>query len=772
MGQNRIRFAISLVFLAACGGSPGRQRAAEGPQCESPCAANSECALMEVCSEAGCCVEAEAREICYEPDGCLSPADVCAQYPGGCACQVVVGHGVGSGGDPRLVLEEGSSLPVEAVLYVRAAQTQVVAATPELALVGLRRGVTLDESTLLGEATAAEGKLQVTYPGAATCYADVTNLGSAPAHGTLEVYVYDQLTGQPLGGAIVVADSDGDGLDDVHAVAGERRTSAKGLAQIATQEGPLTITVFAHGYHYLTVSGVSPQAGRLSLPVAPVRVGGWVAGATGRIDFDAYVKKVRRGKAGSISLGVVAPSLHMESLLQFQLTDLFGGPLVEVDCSTGGEGCYSLEIPGLIHEQVGAWGGMVLNFPTAEVKPHFAVATAPGLRRVWSIAGQWEVTDVDEMLRDIFISDRSACSCNVTDMCEASCSCDTDCRASVQSRMFRAALPFVAQGALGLSGPLDMVATPRSEWESYLNTPYAERPVDSRFPVLDAKVDHAAGPGVAPVQAMSRYTTITVPQLPIDPLTGAPFEGMVAITGMMGTGAGFVPLGVGAGFDCTDGPCPGRARLPEGTGYDGVINSVELCTEGAISMPGGCPGANGEHPVLLPENAIPLVHAAPPENTGLSGHRSMLLALPLDSLGTGSARTAGIVVDGELPEGSVSFASHTFPAFAQAQVSERHLTWSNTADSHLQRLELQGSQGAPGWTVWSLGEGGVVIPAAPSGWQDPWAASDAERTWLTSSLHLRQKVEAAALVGVGATGLPNVGDHVSGFATQHHHGAW
>src|SRR5690606_24421648 len=136
-----------------------------------------------------------------------------------------------------------------------------------LRLVSVRdSSLTLDGDRLVAGDAPGTGKLEVAFAGAATCYADVVNLGPPPPTGALEGYVYNQLTGQPVPGAIVVADGDGDGVDDVHAVSGERRTNTTGVAGVeASGVERLTITVFAQGYRYLTVSGVPVSLGRVSL---------------------------------------------------------------------------------------------------------------------------------------------------------------------------------------------------------------------------------------------------------------------------------------------------------------------------------------------------------------------------------------------------------------------------------------------------------------------------------------------------------------------------
>ena len=150
----------------------------------------------------------------------------------------------------------------------------------------------------------------------ATCDANVTNLGDAPA-GSLRVYAYDDLTNQPIEGVSVVFDGDNDGVDD----GGGAVTDATGLALSSDLSAfsSVNITGFKNGFNIISFAGVSTSTTDVAMSMSARTEAPDTGGFTGVMDFTEYERKYLGGDPSAIRAGVVAGSLPLEAVLNLNL---------------------------------------------------------------------------------------------------------------------------------------------------------------------------------------------------------------------------------------------------------------------------------------------------------------------------------------------------------------------------------------------------------------------------------------------------------------------
>ena len=105
----------------------------------------------------------------------------------------------------------------------------------------------------------------------------------ARTEGNVRVYVFDDLTNQPIADAVVVVDTNADGADDGTAAA----TDANGTTETtAGVSGTYSVTVFAEGYNYLSMVGLdAATASDISVPMSSRAIEPEKGGFTGQLSF-------------------------------------------------------------------------------------------------------------------------------------------------------------------------------------------------------------------------------------------------------------------------------------------------------------------------------------------------------------------------------------------------------------------------------------------------------------------------------------------------------
>ncbi len=762
-----IVLSFSTIFSMACGGAAQVPAYDDGlgndaAQCEQgACVHSYECPVGQICGASGCCEAAGLGPLEF---GRLE--STCADQ--GCSCDILhAGGQTTPGGVPHFVLSDGGSRIIKAVLQMdgsgqvdRDLDLGLAEATFTLELTDASEptSFTIEGSVVQGSATAGSATLIARFGDLAFCHAQLVNLGARPELDQARVHVFDAATGLPIPGAVVLLDADQDGIDDANA----EPTDANGVTtgDLPLERAGLDVSVFAAGYDYLTVLGLAPERNEIALPLNRRHAEPVVAGTSGKIDFDTYAREVLGGYEGSISMAMVAASFPMASMVSFDLGVLLGGPVVDLDCDAG-DPCYTFDIPGVLNEEVGAWGGMVLSLPTNDLKPHFDVVGSPGLRRMWSVGGQWEVGDLEELLVEVLLPPSPDCSCNREATCELDCSCDADCRISIESRFFRAITPLLSRAAFGVSPSHELASVPLSEWNAHLDNPYGERQANPSFAIFDDAVEGAAAGSVVLDRPLDSFSIIAVPALPPDPagVGLGTMEGMFVVTGVELPGVGFVPSGLGTAFDCTDDVCAGHQRDPSSTGYDGHINGAEVCVADADAR--ACP--EGVPPVVA-DGQVGLFHA-PQIEQGLGGQpRTVLLAVPVDSFESDAVRATAILIDGELPAGDVDWSGLEFPGFSSAEISGREVSMVAGEGVSVSRLEL--NNGDIGWTVLSADDSVTwLAPAVPAGLPDP-LGQGAELTQTTTGYVLGGGQSLGELLENDGSTLADITDYLVGFSTD------
>jgi hypothetical protein len=271
-----------------------------------------------------------------------------------------------------------------------------------------------------------------------------------------------------------------------------------------------------------------------------------------------------------------------------------------------------------------------------------------------------------------------------------------------------------------------------------------------------------------------------VPNLPADPVLagGGSMEGMFVLAGVNTPGYGFVPLGMGAGLDCTaEVGCLDRAANP--TLFDGVIDGAKVCEydddpEDNRCAPHVLAVADGG---VVDDGRIGFYSAAP--HSGLEGGDVMLIgiALPLSSVGSTDFRATAFIKRNTPPQEGASnqLQNETYPSMPEidpafragsrvyqpAQHADHRIHWvtfaKDTTDSSIR------------WNVYFAGSPGQFhAPAVPdASFPDPFAPADCEGSPCVNVTHLGFRTGTTELadlaVNQGAS-LSNLVDHTTGFA--------
>ncbi len=654
------------------------------------CVVPYDCAPGFTCGESGCCEEfgctptsCPAGEFCAEDLTCTSISKQCLKF--GCECHILNTAGeFEASGNPTITLAPGASFSLTAVLAAQGG-------TPLPGAIftwGVDQGTfTVSGTTLTANASGSRGTATLTADadGFAMCQATLVNLGDGPTGNDVRFFVYNDATGAPIEGATLYVDySPYDGTPD------QTLTSdANGLASTTgAQAGTFAVSAFkvdpddtSERYNYLSVVGLSApdfsENNDFVLPMTARPAVKETGGFTGKPDFGPYETIVLGGVPKTIKFGIVSSSFPLRSLLNFDL-DMFIGPITDEDCSivdpvTGlrASGCYIINIPGLVDNEAAALpGGVVLSLARNPIKGHFDVVATPGRRYGWALGGEVEVADLAGLI-NLITPMLGDCNCDATNECDAACSCDSDCGINF-GELFDNLVPLFSVFASGVKGNLPLIAEPLATWEAHIQPPYgASRTDHASFPKLDTP-----GRGkMALREPLQVFTDFFAPALPPDPdfvgIDDRKMEGMLVLTGVNTQGFGFVPLGIGAGLDCTEGNCLDRNAAIEPGEFDGDVNGGLVCFFSPDPKLNGCPPSI-PYPVNefgLSKGHIGLFHGR--AHGGLEGQEwlTLAVALPISSLTSDDVGIrASILALREEPSDAAAgpssqLSSMTFPKF-------------------------------------------------------------------------------------------------------------
>lgn len=650
--------AILTLALAACGGDDNPKQD-DSCGAEPSCAGPLDCALGFTCNADGCCEEfgctpgsCDAGQFCDDDLACRSVADKCSFEA--CECAIInAANELEASGDPMITLAPGATFELRAVLAVSNG-TQLPISQTEVSWAG---GTSFDDAfSLTGVALEAKsiamtGSSTVTATiNGVTCSADVVNLGD-PAD--LRFFVMDDSSALPVSGAIVVVDSDNDGIADA-----ELTTDSSGLATSAvdTSGGPFTVSVFKGGYNYLSVVGVAASVTDLVLPITARPQGPAVTGGfNGTLDFSQY-EKVVLGKEKTYQLGVVASSFPLKAVLNFDLDLILGN--IASDCTSEADpGCYRVDLDPLFNDFAPLPGGLTLALKSRPIKPFFDVVASAGRRYAWGLGAQVELRDITgivDAVAPLLEDDAGATSIDF-------------------GLVFDSLVPLLSSFGSGLQGNIPLEPVSIETWDSYIAADYDARSANASFPQLDSS-NNDGFPSLSPGQPMRQFSEVIVPDLPVDPSSteGYQMEGVVFLSGISSPGYGFVPLGLGAGLDCTeaDGACVDRGANP--SAFNGRVNGGQVCVD-IESCPAGAP-------LTVDEGRLGLWRA--PAHSGLQGQEwvNVALALPISGLLDGGDITATAFIKRGEPSATEDLSSTAFAPFPDKGTSTgTNYTISNTS---------------------------------------------------------------------------------------------
>lgn len=760
-----------LLIATAC----SDEKPVDPGQCEgsTACTFAWDCSVGFTCGASGCCEEfgctptsCGAGQFCDEDFTCKSIADKCALTE--CECNIINSAGeLEAVGSPRLAVAAGGSMQLQAVLAVKGGNPLPGAQfTFEAAGQPSGNATTFDSlftvtssGALTAKASAAGGSaiVEATLGQDVSCTAQVFNLGDGPSGGQIRAYVFDDTTGAPVEGAHVVFDFGNDGGADE-----ALNTPATGVVQTSSSaaSGVYTVSVFKAGYNYLSVVGLATATDDIALPIAARPNPPTTGGFTGQVDFNDYVKYVL-GTPKTYHLGIVASSFPLKSILNFDLERMLGSFNTDVDCDVQPRpaGCYEVDLQPLVNDIMPLPGGLILSLRSRPIKPFFDGVGVPGRRYAWGIGGQLEISDIQPLI-DI-ATPLMSCDCDVTsDVCDADCSCDTDCGARVNfGEIFNAIVPLIATFGSGVQGNLPLQEVPTSEWETYLSAPYADRiDAQDRFPRVD-------NPGYGKLsfrEPLRRLADYKMPALPADPQNpGATMEGLFVLTGVNTAGYGYVPLGIGIGLDCTEGDCLNRQNNP--TGFDGRVNGGVMC-----SNPDTCPPGI---PTQVGVDHVGVFHAS--AHGGLQDQEwvTVVIALPISALSGESAglRTTAFVVRGEPTNGLNDLGSRTYPSIAtmSAQTAGRTYTVNSASDVDMHWVTVANDDTR--WNIYFANPASAATftaPAIPGALtSDPFAPdNDGEIDVTHSGFQLPAALTLENLAANNGTTLIDVISAVEGFS--------
>ncbi len=653
-----VLYRLLIVLFVLALGWTGTGCLAEPPRdCGAAltCEATSECAFGEVCED-GCCAPYVAEETrcadnrCCSAEGCVSYEELCAA-PGQCDCAVHLGD-EGAALVPHAVLAPGETLAPRATLRL-VHGVELLAATFVWELTS-GASFELRDGVLAAGASGGTARLEARFGDEVRCAATLDNLGARPA-GTLRVHAYDAQSGTPVPEARVV-------FGEV-----EELTDALGVA-LHVAAAATTVTLLATGYAPLTLAGVPPDRD-LGVPLSPWQAP--VGGISGEVDFTRH-EAAYGDEPPEVAWATVGAGLTLSSLPRFSTDALLGGPVLADSCTTVGAGCRAFGVPGLLDAIVPSPGGVVLTPSNRPFGASFEVTAAPGWRHLFSLGGELTTEESRGLVAALLPATAP------------------EGAAGGLGGLLRQLSARLSRTTLAVGGPYFLPAAGSAQWLTYVDEPFAERPVDARFPVLDRH---------SPLMSEHLLSDLTV--VPLPPLP----EGLDAVLVLTGaaTPSGLVPLGLGAGFDCTGPGCAGANAAPER--YDGRIDGVAPC-DPALLTARPCPA-----PLMRRLDEQEVAVLSTPTARGLERHprRTVLLALGADGPESGRGLSA-LLRDGAPGEQDLAHAS--FPATPPpVELAGRTLRTTPAGPGVLRVVELTLAQGQRWRVLLPPGSDSVTLPS-------------------------------------------------------------
>lgn len=357
-------------------------------------------------------------------------------------------------------------------------------------------------SVVCTEAAPCTGTVTATANGGATCTAPIV-VYPAVAASDLRVTLFDQTSGGPVSGAVVVARVDGtlaEGTTDT-----DGSYTFTGAADGTVE----SVSVFPANHQWQTV--ISPSSNDVALYTVATPDTSKVAGVKGQFNFDAV------STTGDIKLGLAGMSIS--------------GAITDLDFATllGEIAEYQVVLEGVTDaegELVPLPSGLVLELGPEKIKGDFVTLGDAGNRTLWALGGKVRLADIGPIISSVTASDEV----NV-------------------GNILTAVLPFFARFDHAVVSGLDLVDTTRPA------APGENQPV----PYGDWQFDELTGANAVKLDTLlSQSADYTVPTLPCAPGQSdgagcsAYASGAVLLTGVLVPGQGLVPLGLTAGLDDPD----------------------------------------------------------------------------------------------------------------------------------------------------------------------------------------------------------------------------
>lgn len=692
---------VGLTALLISGCDPSIPSPQDAPLEERSCTSSRQCTLGDFCDD-GQCVPFEAGG-CEELH-CQDTASRCLANPAGCECHILnEGGDFNTTGAPQLHFSGGQRRGLQAQIALSGGD--VLDTIGFILSVDDPRLFSTEGATVTALHAVGRTRVQATFGELATCEATLVNHGSLPERNEVRLLAYDPATGEAVSDAHVVVHFSASAQPG--AFHPRQRTNREGLATVELDEGDVAqISVFHQRYDYVSVLGISNDSPMIRVPLTRRGAGHTVGAARGDLGFAPHIKRLGPN-AGSIRLGIVSTSFPLTDLEHFGPETFLGGPILGRDCETepSNPECYDLSLPGVIDKHVALWGGLVVSLPTTPLKPFYEVTGHPGRRYLWSVGGLWDVDSAAGVFQSIAQRTQGDCP---------------DCPTSSDASILRRLSGLMGSASFGYRSNVLLQPAPLNDWVQHLRS---DDFLDERFPHLDSGDDLS---GLTLSNPISQFTQVPVPALPADPTlsNNDSFAGFVVVTGAQALGAGFVPAGMGLGFDCTEGDCSQSAPR---AAYDGVINAEPICTDSTTLA---CEGLTTS---ATEAGTVGMFHRPLSGALASSPQKTLLMALPLDHADPYTFRVRALIAEGAPAEAGATLNEQPFtePAPTLASRAQRTYEISATAstDVHHVVLRTESSNTAltnpPRWHIYSPNQAQIfTAPEAPLDWYDPWDVSE------------------------------------------------
>lgn len=652
--KHKLAWALLAVASAGCTLNDERDSATESVRCTA-----DTCGAGSFCSDEGVC---------------KSIAGECVQ-PNTCTCQIINMAG-------QLPVDD--SLAGQVVPAGVTWQPEVVLNTPQrtfpqsdftLSLEGASPASFSVEGSAVTSAKAAGSAQLVAHVGAqVVCRAPLTNLGVA-APGSHRFYVFDRHSGLAVAGAQVVLQAGADA-----AVVDTVSTDAGGLASTAADlADAYAVTVFAAGYHYLTVAGLQASAGAdLALPVSAQEPA--QGGFSGRMDYADY-EDATSGLPRPVRFALASGSLPLDGLLQFNLSGAvlqsFLTDTME-SCDPSAPGCYvmsmrdgkhNVPLPGSLQLQAGL-----------QVKTSFDVRANSGHVLPFALGGEMKTPDA-EALPPLGLAAFG----------------EEEGKTAQLLQTITDVLPTVG---VGTRAPLALPAIDPQFWTNQTNIKdLTGRPPYPGLPVLDKG---KRGP-LRLQSPMAHWLDVALVDFPEADL----LDTAIVATGVNARGFGFVPLGVGLGFDTVSAGALTATAMDK----DRRVVGMKAC-----QLPNTCVDSG---PTQLADGHLPLFYARP--MGGLEVHPQLTLMLGISISETVGLMDEQLLVGRVIPGAPSAAGLANLPWMTApwpGDLTERSYGWESPSPAQLHWLRFK-MGAATEWHVFVAGTSTEwTAPAVPAGWAD------------------------------------------------------